>query len=176
MRDGSPRKPCGMILPPPAPRNRCRGKRRASPPPAEPSPFGNPLPGTPLHQRYSQRGRALLAQFIRSALGGRMLRGADPPRALRVTALANLCPCFAPVCPQRGRPGSKDKSKDERRNDGGIGFTPPLRSCVKRVYSSVTRRASAGTSRALAPARPRAGESACARETLRRTLPRSHPP
>ena len=113
MRDGSPRKPCGMILPPPAPRNRGRGKRRASPPPAEPSPFGNPHPGTPLHHRNSQRGRALLAQNIYSALGGRMLRGADPPRALRVMALANLCPCFAPVCPQRGRPGSK--YEDEER-------------------------------------------------------------
>src|SRR3990172_1302433 len=101
-----------MIFPPPAPRSRGRGKPRASPPPAEPSPFGNPLPGTPLHYRNSQRGRALLAQFIRSALGGRMLRGADPPRALRVTALANLCTCFAPVCPQRGRPGSKDKKRE----------------------------------------------------------------
>jgi hypothetical protein len=83
-----------------------------------------------------------------------MLRGADPPRALRVTALANLCPCFAPVCPQGGRPGSKDKKiKDELTVE--VGFTPPLRSGVKPVYSSVTILAKKRKARALAPARPR---------------------
>jgi len=86
-----------------------------------------------------------------------MLLGAVPPRALWVTALANLCPGFAPFCPQRGRPEPKDESRGEKRTkDSGIGFTPSLRYSVKPVYSSVTILATRRKARALVPARPRA--------------------
>jgi hypothetical protein len=143
--------------PRPAPLRLGRGKHRASPPPAEPSPFGYPHPGTPLQLRNSQNGWTLSAQIIYSAVGGRMLLGAVPPRALWVTALANLCQGVAPFCPQRGRPGPKDESRGENRTkDSGIGFTPSLRYGVKPVYRSVTILAKGRKARALAPARPRA--------------------
>jgi hypothetical protein len=132
-----------MIRPPPAPRSRSRGKRRASPPPAEPSPFGNPHPGTPLQIRNSQRGRALSAQNVVSAVGGRVLRGADPPRALRVTALANLCPCFAPVCPQGGRPEARDEKREAQPTTKNEWYRLHASASLQRqaIYSSVTRRA-----------------------------------
>jgi hypothetical protein len=175
LRDGSPRKPCGMILPPPAPRNRGRGKRRASPPPAEPSPFGNPHPGTPLHHRNSQRGRALCAHDV-APRGEDAARGRPSPSPPGHGACKPL-PLFRSRLPPKGAPRierQKDKSKDQMT--AVVRFTPSLRYSVKRVYSSVTRRA-----RGAHVARPRTRPPARVREclrcgALRHTLPRSHPP
>ena len=110
MRDVSPRKPCGMILPPPAPRNRGRGKRRASPPPAEPSPFGNPLPGTPLHHRNSQRGRALCAHSV-APRGEDAARGRPSPRPSGHGACKPL-PLLRSRLPPRGAPRIERQSKE----------------------------------------------------------------
>ncbi len=88
-----------------------------------------------------------------------MLRGADPPRALRVTALANLCPCFAPVCPQRGRPGAKDKNieAEPTSNDSGSALHASASLLRQARFIARSRAVHEGrTSRALAPARPRA--------------------
>jgi hypothetical protein len=110
LRDVSPRKPCGMILPPPAPRNRCRGKRRASPPPAEPSPFGNPHPGTPLHHRNSQRGRALCAHSV-APRGEDAARGRPSPRPSGHGACKPL-PLLRSRLPPRGAPRIERQSKE----------------------------------------------------------------
>jgi len=99
-----------------------------------------------------------------------MLRGADPPRALRVTALANLCPCFAPVCPQGGRPGSKDRAKNEPCVE--VCFTPPLRYSVKPLFwlgHDPCKETQGSRPRTRPPPRVR---DCCTSQTL----PRSHPP
>jgi len=153
LRDGSPRKPCGMILPPPAPRNRGRGKRRASPPPAEPSPFGNPLPGTPLHHRNSQRGRALCAHSV-APRGEDAARGRPSPRPSGHGACKPL-PLLRSRLPPKGAP--RIESRGQRTN--------PVRKCASRLRfatasspcsGSVTILAKRRKARALAPARPRA--------------------
>ena len=140
MRDGSPRKPCGMILPPPAPRNRCRGKRRASPPPAEPSPFGNPHPGTPLHHRNSQRGRALCAHSV-APRGEDAARGRPSPRPSGHGACKPL-PLLRSRLPPKGAPRSKrqnERSKDQMTvvSASRLHFV----TASSPFYSSVTRRA-----------------------------------
>jgi hypothetical protein len=144
LRDVSPRKPCGMILPPPAPRNRGRGKRRASPPPAEPSPFGNPHPGTPLHHRNSQRGRALCAHSV-APRGEDAARGRPSPRPSGHGACKPL-PLLRSRLPPKGAPRikrQKDKitanSKDRRQ----VVSASRLRfaTASSPFYSSVTRRA-----------------------------------
>lgn len=132
MRDGSPRKPCGMILPPPAPRNRGRGKRRASPPPAEPSPFGNPLPGTPLHQSELPKGEGSLGAIYPERLRGEdAARGRPSPRPSGHGACKPL-PLLRSRLPPKGAP--RIERREQRSNDSGIGFTPPLRSSVKPLF------------------------------------------
>ncbi len=168
MRDGSPRKPCGMILPPPAPRNRGRGKRRASPPPAEPSPFGNPLPGTPLHHRNSQRGRALCAHSV-APRGEDAARGRPSPRPSGHGACKPL-PLLRSRLPPKGAP--RIKRQKQRTN--------PVRKCASRLHfvtasspfhSSVTRRA-----RAAHVARPRTRPPPRVRERLRTRTAPAHSP
>ncbi len=151
MRDGSPRKPCGMILPPPAPRNRGRGKRRASPPPAEPSPFGNPLPGTPLHHRNSQRGRALCAHSV-APRGEDAARGRPSPRPSGHGACKPL-PLLRSRLPPRGRPGSKAGDKERTLCGSVLHASASLRRQA-RYLCSVTILAKKRKARALAPARP----------------------
>ena len=194
MREGSPRKPCGMILPPPAPLRRGRGKRRASPPPAEPSPFGNPLPGTPLHQGTPKGGGLSCAKCCQRSRGEDAARGRPSPRPSGHGACKPL-PLLRSRLPPKGAPrieNLKDKSKDKRRNDGGIGFTPPLRFGVKplliaRSRSLHTQEAQGSRPRTRPPPRVReclrSGRSLVCklRQTralpaLRHTLPRSHPP
>lgn len=120
-----------MILPPPAPRSRGRGKRRASPPPAEPSPFGNPHPGTPLHHRNSQRGRALLAHMLERLRGEDAARGRPSPRPSGHGACKPL-PLLRSRLPPKGAPRSKrQKESGKDQMTAVVCFTPPLRYSVK---------------------------------------------
>ena len=65
-------------------------KRRASPPPAEPSPLWKPPPWHPPPIKVLPKGEDSLGALIDSAVGGRLLLGADPPQALRGTPLAPI--------------------------------------------------------------------------------------
>ncbi len=103
-----------MILPPPAPRNRGRGKRRASPPPAEPSPFGNPLPGTPLHLGTPKGGGLSCAKCCQRSRGEGAARGRPSPRPSGHGACKPL-PLLRSRLPPRGAPRierQKQRSKD----------------------------------------------------------------
>jgi hypothetical protein len=152
-----------------------QGQRQAprQPSPRRALPLWKPPPWHPPPSSELPKGEGSLAQNVVSAVGGRVLRGADPPRALRVTALANLCPCFAPVCPQRGRPGSKGVSK-ERTLCGSVLHAS---ASLQRQALVLARSRSLQRDARLAPSHPparRARESASA--SRRHTLPRSHPP
>ena len=152
MRDVSPRKPCGMILPPPTPRNRGRGKRRASPPPAEPSPFGNPLPGTPLHQGTPKGGGLSCAKCCQRSRGEDAARGRPSPRPSGHGACKPL-PLLRSRLPPMGAP--RIESRGQRSKDSGIGFTPKQSSGVKPVIYARSRSLQRNRkARALAPARP----------------------